>query len=134
MADRTAQALAYGTMTNRVLRSTIYIALVGASALALMSPSASPKNIFAPHDTAAERGHRVAARDCAGCHAIENVGNSPRPGAPPFRDIRRRYNEISMQREFEAIREVGHYEMPPTPISLSDGRDLTAYIESLAER
>ena len=56
---------------------------------------------------------------------------SPRPGAPPFRDVRRRYNEISLQREFEAIREVGHYSMPPKPISNADGRDLIAYIESL---
>ena len=82
-------------------------------------------------DVPAERGHLVAARDCARCHAIEPAGVSPRPTAPPFRDIRRRYNEISLQREFDAIRDVGHYEMPPTPISPADARDLAAYIESL---
>jgi cytochrome c len=121
-------------MKHAVHRSAIVVALLAASALAINSPPASAKNIFARRDTAAERGYRVAARDCAGCHALEKQGESPRLGAPPFRDIRRRYNEISLQREFEAIREVGHYEMPPTPISLSDGRDITAYIESLAER
>ena len=121
-------------MTHRTLRSAALIVVLVGGALVVTSPGASAKNIFPRRDTAAERGHRVAARDCAGCHAIEKVGDSPRPGAPPFREIRRRYNEASMQSEFAAIREVGHYEMPPTPISLSDGRDLTAYIESLADR
>ena len=85
-----------------------------------------------PHrDVAAERGYHVAARECAGCHAIELRGESPKPAAPPFRDIRRRYNEVSLSREFEAISEVGHYEMPPKPISRNDGEDLIRYIESL---
>ena len=120
-------------MTHAIVRPAVLIVLAAAGALAISS-EAGAKNIFSRRDSAAERGYRVAARDCAGCHAVEQTGASPRPGAPPFRDVRRRYNEISMQREFEAIREVGHYEMPPTPISLSDGRDLSAYIESLAER
>lgn len=83
------------------------------------------------HDVAADRGYKVAARECSSCHAIGRVGESPRPSAPPFREIRRRYNEISLNREFEAISEVGHYEMPAKPISKSDGEDLIAYIESL---
>jgi mono/diheme cytochrome c family protein len=87
--------------------------------------------IFGKASAAEERGYKVAARECAGCHAIEKAGESPRPGAPPFRDIRRRYNEISLEREFQAIREVGHYAMPPKPISQADSRDLIAYIESL---
>ena len=86
---------------------------------------------FSKSGAAADRGYKVAARECAGCHAIERTGESPRPGAPPFRDIRRHYNEISLEREFQAIREVGHYAMPPKPISQGDGRDLIAYIESL---
>jgi mono/diheme cytochrome c family protein len=121
-------------MTHPALRFAALTTLLAAGAVALSSPPASAKSIFARRDSAAERGYRVAARDCSGCHSIEKLSDSPRSSAPPFRDIRRRYNEISMQREFEAIREVGHYEMPPTPISLSDGRDITAYIESLAER
>jgi len=82
-------------------------------------------------DVTEERGYRIAARECAGCHAIELRGESPRPSAPPFREIRSRYNEISLRREFEAISQVGHYEMPAKPISTSDGQDLIRYIESL---
>ncbi|HET9159186.1 MAG TPA: cytochrome c [Caulobacteraceae bacterium] len=80
---------------------------------------------------AAERGYRVAARECSGCHSIEPQGESPRPGAPPFREVRHRYNAISLAREFQAISAVGHYEMPARPISKSDGDDLIAFIESL---
>jgi cytochrome c553 len=98
------------------------LTLVGAALAMPVSKAAS-----AP----VERGHMVAARDCARCHAVEAAGPSARPTAPPFRDIRHRYNELSLQREFAAIREVGHYEMPPTPISQGDARDLAAYIDSL---
>jgi mono/diheme cytochrome c family protein len=82
-------------------------------------------------DTAAQRGQRVAVRDCGGCHAIDAKSESSRFSAPPFRDIRRRYNRISLAREFVAIGQGGHYQMPPTQISSSDGADLIAFIESL---
>jgi mono/diheme cytochrome c family protein len=82
-------------------------------------------------DVAVQRGRLVAARDCAGCHAIDVSAESPRPSAPPFRDIRRRYNRVSLTREFIAIGQGGHYQMPPTQISSSDSADLIAFIESL---
>jgi len=114
-------------MTSRV------VAVSAALALALSAPvvviaGAMP---FSTHDPAAERGARVAARECSGCHAVDLQGASPKPAAPPFRDVRRRYNEISLGREFEAISQVGHYEMPPKPISKADSEDLIAFIESL---
>jgi mono/diheme cytochrome c family protein len=105
--------------------------LIAFAGLVQLASTAVAMPNFGKGEVTAERGYRVAARECAGCHSIEKTGESPRPGAPPFRDVRRRYNEISLQREFEAIREVGHYSMPPKPISNADGRDLIAYIESL---
>ena len=48
-----------------------------------------------------------------------------------FRDIRRRYNGASLAREFTTIGQVGHYQMPPTQISRSEGEDLIAFIEDL---
>jgi mono/diheme cytochrome c family protein len=106
----------------------VLIAFAGAAQFAA---AAVAMPTFPKASVAAERGYRVAARECAGCHSIDRQRDSPRPGAPPFRDIRHRYNEISLEREFQAIREVGHYAMPPKPISLADGRDISAYIESL---
>lgn len=79
---------------------------------------------------AVERGYRVAARECAMCHAIDDRSDSPRIDAPPFREIRRRYNAASLARELDAIRKVGHFEMPAKPISKTDGQDLIEYLES----
>jgi mono/diheme cytochrome c family protein len=98
--------------------------------VAISAGMASAKDAPGP-SVAAQRGYRVAARECSSCHAVDRLGESPKPTAPPFRDIRRRYNELSLAREFQAISEVGHYEMPAKPISKGDGEDLIAYIESL---
>lgn len=76
-----------------------------------------------------ERGYRVAARECAVCHAIEGPGPSPHAGAPSFQSVRGRYNAVSLSRELDSIRKVGHFEMPAKPISQSDGEDLIAYIQ-----
>lgn len=83
---------------------------------------------------AAERGAAFAARECSRCHALGQVGDSPRAGAPPFRDIRIRYNEITFQRRMAEIAEGGHFEMPPLTIDAADARDVSAYIESLGPR
>jgi mono/diheme cytochrome c family protein len=113
--------------------SSVALALAVGAGMAIFGIGAQVSASGMPrHNVAADRGYRVAARECSACHAISREGESPRPSAPPFRDIRRRYNEISLSREFEAIGEVGHYEMPAKPISKSDGEDLIAYIESLA--
>jgi mono/diheme cytochrome c family protein len=78
-----------------------------------------------------ERGRLIAARECAACHAIDLKSDSPSISAPTFRDIRVRYDRIRLAREFVAIGQGGHYRMPPTQISPSDGDDLIAFIESL---
>ncbi|HET9161704.1 MAG TPA: cytochrome c [Caulobacteraceae bacterium] len=82
-------------------------------------------------DSASERGRQIASRDCAGCHAIDRKSDGPRLSAPSFSDIRARYNRFSLAREFVAIGQSGHYQMPPTQISESESGDLIAYIESL---
>ncbi len=79
------------------------------------------------------RGRDFARTECSGCHAIGATGVSPRAGAPNFGTIRMRHNELSLERELQAIEEVGHYSMPPMPISRSGREDLKAYIESLGQ-
>lgn len=123
-------------MTSRRLLppavAAVSLALAGAGLAACSTPSAGT-NKPAPHalETATERGRQIAARDCASCHAIDTSSDSSRPLAPPFREIRARYNFISLSREFIAIGQFGHHQMPPTQISRSDSSDLIAFIESL---
>jgi mono/diheme cytochrome c family protein len=116
--------------SNSSPRSLAFVLAFGA-AIAISSGAGVCAKERAGRSVSAERGNRVAARECAGCHAIDRSGKSARPTAPPFREIRRRYSDKSLQREFEAIGEVGHYEMRPKPISKADGEDLIAYIGSL---
>jgi mono/diheme cytochrome c family protein len=77
------------------------------------------------------RGSVVAERACARCHAVAIVGDSPNSSALPFRDIRIRYDTISLERELARIAKGGHFEMPPSAIAEADIPEVAAYIESL---
>src|SRR6187431_2837801 len=91
-----------------IIVAAAIIAFASGPALGGRMPTRSP---------AEDRGHRLAARSCSTCHAIEATGESPNRAAPTFRDIARRYNAVSFKREFKSISEVGHFQMRPTPIS-----------------
>lgn len=85
----------------------------------------------APAAGAAERGGAIAARECSRCHAVGPVGDSPRAGAPPLRDVRIRYNALSFERRMAEIAEGGHFEMPPLRLDRAEVDAVAAYIESL---
>jgi mono/diheme cytochrome c family protein len=74
------------------------------------------------------RGQAVAARQCAGCHALGPVGDSPRSGAPPFRDLALRYNELSLERRLADMNGQPHSEMPRVILQPGEISDLAAYI------
>lgn len=81
-------------------------------------------------DPAVQRGQAFAQRRCAGCHVIgldEYDGTS----GPRFRDLRMRFNPLSLQRRFGEISQHGSGEMPPIQITRSEAEDLVAYIQSL---
>lgn len=81
------------------------------------------------HDTALMgHGRSVAREKCAGCHTVSGARPSPNPRAPSFADISRRYSRSGLDREFEAISEVGHYAMPTTPLTPAERESLAAYI------
>jgi cytochrome c len=42
-------------------------------------------------DAAVQQGRAFAQANCARCHAIGAVGDSPLPKAPPFRTLHQRY-------------------------------------------
>jgi mono/diheme cytochrome c family protein len=80
--------------------------------------------------TAAERGHEVARRACAGCHAVEPGGVSPRPRAPAFGSLEMRHT-AGLEGRVADLTRLGHYSMPPLRLSPQEVSDLVAYIESL---
>lgn len=77
------------------------------------------------------RGGVFARRECSSCHTVRGDATSPKPGAPTFEDISRRYEDNRLDWELETITQVGHYSMPAKAMSKTDIADVTAYVRSL---
>ncbi len=86
-----------------------------------------------PPPTAASRGHEVAQRACAACHAVEAQGVSPRPKAPAFASLEMRHT-ASLKDRVADLTSRGHYDMPALSLSPEEVRDLVSYIASLEGR
>jgi cytochrome c len=109
-------------MTHRLLTAAVLITACAAAGAAVAQTNPDP---------ALARGEWVAQRECAQCHAVGPDGKSPRSSAPTFREIRLRFNPISLERRLHPMPDVGHDAMPPRSLSSSDVPDLVAYIQSL---
>jgi len=77
----------------------------------------------------ADRGRSIAERECARCHSIGPYGASPRAAAPPFRDLRRRYNPLTFQRRMAEAG--GHDEMPDPKLADFEVDAIAAYVNGL---
>lgn len=80
---------------------------------------------------AVARGAAIAKVRCAACHAVDPMGTSGRAGAPPFRDVSARYNDVSFEREMDQIAAGNHNQMPPLRLERDQIHDVAAYIQSL---
>lgn len=98
--------------------------------LAAMLALAGCADLRPVSDPATVRGHAVARRDCAVCHAVEPGGVSPRPAAPAFGSTEMRHTS-GLEGRVATLARWGHYGMPPLKLSPADAGDLTAYIQSL---
>jgi cytochrome c len=105
-------------------------AFVWTAALAAALALGGCAMLHGPPVTPAARGHAVAQRECAGCHAVEATGASPRPAAPAFASLEMQHTAGLDGRVAELAR-LGHYEMPPLKLSPGEARDVAAYIQSL---
>jgi len=108
----------------------IFVLGLGAGAAACADP---PKPTPTPFDAAVARGHAVAQRTCAGCHAVESVGESPDRRAPAFRVLTGQFVPLTLRRRLTEIAETGHYDMPPVSVNTDEVADLAAYINSFGE-
>jgi len=106
------------------------LALLVLAAIVAGCASAPSANESVP-SAAVARGAEIAKARCAACHAVDPVGTSARVGAPPFRDIRARYDDVSFEREMEQIAAGNHNQMPPLRLARDQIHDVAAYIQSL---
>ncbi|MGX1324376.1 mono/diheme cytochrome c family protein [Bradyrhizobium sp. USDA 377] len=81
--------------------------------------------------TAEQRGKTFARTNCARCHAIDRVSESPLKIAPPLRTLHRRYPIETLG---EALAEgiyTGHADMPAFELSPDQIHDLLSYLKTL---
>ena len=80
-----------------------------------------------------QEGRMIAQSECAGCHAIRELGNSPREGAPPLRTVLNRYNPERLGQAFREGMIVGHTDMPVFMLSEPQTDALLAYLQDIKE-
>jgi mono/diheme cytochrome c family protein len=79
----------------------------------------------------AERGRMLAQTNCASCHAVGRVGESPLRIAPPFRILHTRYPVESLAEAFAEGIVTGHPTMPEFRLDAAQIGDLLAYLRTL---
>lgn len=112
------------------MRQMMILCVAAALSACASLPAQPGPAAFSP---AADRGLAFAQRRCAGCHMVGLDETSATDG-PRFRDLRMRYNTLSLERRFTEISRHGTGEMPPVGFSASEAEDLVAYFDSLDRR
>lgn len=80
-----------------------------------------------------QRGLTFATANCARCHAIGKVGDSPLKDAPPFRTLHERYAIDDLAEPLaEGIR-TGHPSMPEWVLEPDQIDNLIAYIKRIQD-
>jgi cytochrome c len=80
---------------------------------------------------AAQRGLNYVRANCARCHAIDKVSESPLKIAPPFRTLHLRYPIDSLQEAFAEGIQTGHPTMPVFRLELDQISDVMAFLKTL---
>jgi cytochrome c len=100
--------------------------------LAMAQPHGSPpiphEDIFALSPSE-RRGLRLVHLNCARCHAIDKVSESPLANAPAFRRLHLKYPVSDLQRP---LAQGIHPDMPRFQFDASQIEDIMAYLNTLA--
>lgn len=113
--------------------------MLALAALALLTgcvaDNAPNAGAFQPAEVTAgsvDRGTVLVRRQCAGCHAVERVGDSPLPAAPPFRSMGVIYPVQDLQEAFAEGVVTAHPDMPAFQFQPNDIADVIAYLEDVS--
>ncbi len=79
----------------------------------------------------AERGRTFAQANCAACHAIGLIGESPLRIAPPFRTLHERYPVESLAEALSEGIVTGHPTMPEFRLDMAQINDFIAFLKTL---
>lgn len=81
----------------------------------------------------AQRGLVFVRANCARCHAIGKVGESPLRIAPPSRTLHERYPVDNLQESLAEGIVTGHPSMPEFRLDPGQVADVIAYLKSLEQ-
>ncbi|MBX9460411.1 MAG: cytochrome c [Brevundimonas sp.] len=110
-------------------RLAVIALVLGCGACATQDPP--PARMSDLTAEAAVRGHDLAARTCASCHAIGHVGASPLAAATPFREVARGRPLDRLETAFAEGLVTSHPAMPAFAFRAGEIDDLMAYLETL---
>ena len=78
-----------------------------------------------------QRGLAYVRTNCARCHSVDKISDSPLRIAPPFRDLHKRYPVEDLAESLaEGIR-TGHPTMPEFKLDPGQIADVIAYLKTL---
>jgi mono/diheme cytochrome c family protein len=80
---------------------------------------------------AEQRGKTFALTNCARCHSIDRVTQSPLKIAPPFRSLHNRYPVETLAEALAEGINTGHPTMPEFQLEPDQIHDLLSYMKSL---
>ena len=98
-----------------------------AASLLVVSTSASAPAL----SPSAERGLTIARTNCARCHSIDKVTESPLKIAPPFRTLHERYPVTDLQEPLAEGIVTGHPSMPEFRFDADQVHDLIEFLKTL---
>jgi mono/diheme cytochrome c family protein len=109
-----------------MLRPTLHQTLI---ALMLIAPAlTTPALAVSPSE---ERGKTFALNNCARCHSIDRVTQSPLKIAPPFRTLHKRYPVETLAEALAEGIQTGHPTMPEFQLDPDQIHDLLSYLKTL---
>ena len=100
--------------------------LLAVTAAALLSTS-----VLAAEDEAVALGRKIAETACAPCHAIGTTGPSPKPEAPLFRELGRKYPVEQLEETLAEGVVVGHPGMPQVKMREGEIAAFIAYLKTI---
>ena len=77
-------------------------------------------------------GRRIAERECASCHAVDQGSPSPPQGAPPLRDLLALNDPDRLAYRLIDVVRMGHDDMPVFDFDVRSADALIAYLGSIS--
>lgn len=100
---------------------------VYSSLFALLSTSTIAQGL----EPAAQRGLTIARANCARCHSIDRVTQSPLAIAPPFRTLHKKYPVENLEEALAEGITTGHPTMPEFRFEPDQISDFIAFLKTL---